>query len=510
MRLGVDPSFTPRSKRRALLPLRYASSALLAAALLLAISCFVILSKHRQYDRAQRQIESVYQAKLQAEFSAIESLNTEQRMLKDHLNEVTGLADSAKRATEECQRASTSISSSLAAKDEGARAAARRADAAEAARGRAEADAAASKAQLEAEVAELRSKVEAAEARAREAEGKLEAERKLREKLEADAAASGLLRHVPRAPGGGAAHAPHHGDMEPLLKQLARRGDVLLTVCDREMTHPDDYLTTWVRQAQHLGLSNALVMSSDSTVLGKVKALGMDALMVDPKSVPAAPPAARGAAVKWVAIGQLLELGYAVLYSDVDVALLRDPFPLLVRDSDLEAMSGAAGGAAAHGEDQPAPGEPAASPHRQLVLPGLSPGMLYLRPSPAASDLAAAMVAGLQAAGGEPEAALLDRLALAPAHGGDARGARVRVLEQGRFLTGAALFGGAGGAAAAPAALKAHGAAAVHVGRGGAERLRHVQAVVEFAKGRPAALEALAAAGGGGKGGGRALREQLH
>ncbi|KAI8467285.1 MAG: hypothetical protein J3K34DRAFT_460438 [Monoraphidium minutum] len=123
-RRRCDPSFTPRSKRRALLPLRYASSALLAAALL-ALSCFVILSKHRQYERAQRQIESVYQAKLQAEFSAIESLNTEQRMLKDHLNEVTGLADSAKRATEECQRASTSISSSLAAKDEGARAAAR-------------------------------------------------------------------------------------------------------------------------------------------------------------------------------------------------------------------------------------------------------------------------------------------------------------------------------------------------------------------------------------------------
>jgi hypothetical protein len=34
---------------------------------------------------------------------------------------------------------------------------------------------------------------------------------------------------------------------------------------------------------QHLGLSNALVLSSDSTVVGKVKALGMDALLINPK-----------------------------------------------------------------------------------------------------------------------------------------------------------------------------------------------------------------------------------
>jgi hypothetical protein len=34
----------------------------------------------------------------------------------------------------------------------------------------------------------------------------------------------------------------------PLRPQLARNGDVLVAVCDRDMTHPSDYLTTWVRQ----------------------------------------------------------------------------------------------------------------------------------------------------------------------------------------------------------------------------------------------------------------------
>ena len=56
---------TPRSKSRVaaklLLPQRYTSGALLAAAALLAFACFVILSKHRQYDRAQHQAEAVYQ-----------------------------------------------------------------------------------------------------------------------------------------------------------------------------------------------------------------------------------------------------------------------------------------------------------------------------------------------------------------------------------------------------------------------------------------------------------------
>ena len=34
---------------------------------------------------------------------------------------------------------------------------------------------------------------------------------------------------------------------------------------------------------QRLGIKNALVLSTDSTVLGKVKALGMDALLLNPK-----------------------------------------------------------------------------------------------------------------------------------------------------------------------------------------------------------------------------------
>ena len=35
-------------------------------------------------------------------------------------------------------------------------------------------------------------------------------------------------------------------------------------------------------------------------------------------------------------VGILLRLGYDVLFSDVDVAFIRDPFPFLIRDSHFE------------------------------------------------------------------------------------------------------------------------------------------------------------------------------
>lgn len=57
--------------------------------------------------------------------------------------------------------------------------------------------------------------------------------------------------------------------------------------------------------------------------------------------MPSAPASTRPAAIKWAAIRLVLQLGCSVLYSDLDVAFLRDPLPLLTKDVDLEAMSDA-------------------------------------------------------------------------------------------------------------------------------------------------------------------------
>lgn len=66
---SVSPSSeddTPRSKgggSKLLLPARYANGALLGAACLVALACFVLITKHSQYERAQRHLESIYQVR---------------------------------------------------------------------------------------------------------------------------------------------------------------------------------------------------------------------------------------------------------------------------------------------------------------------------------------------------------------------------------------------------------------------------------------------------------------
>lgn len=317
-------------------------------------------------------------------------------------------------------------------------------------------------------------------------------------------------------------------------------------------------------------------------------------------------------------------LGYPVLYLDVDVAMLRDPFPLLRRDADAEVMSGAPDAESAYGgrgtllrlglplcfhaahplnrgvwmleawvqglgfglrgalfgrgiAEGPLPitqegrrrrgherapdaesafggcapvydahnaaqmvvewarpaafrrlhklAPPPATSHpppgvsvptndgagRRLVVAGLSPGLLFLRPTPAAAALAARIVKGLSAAGGgegeASEGALLDHALLAPPRGdaggggpsgggGPPRGgapggaARLRVLQPEQFCPAAALLGGR-----RPAGLliDARGVAAVHAGhecKNG--RLAVMKAVLDYSRGSKAALEALA------------------
>jgi hypothetical protein len=147
------------------------------------------------------------------------------------------------------------------------------------------------------------------------------------------------------------------------------------------------------------------------------------------------------------------------------------------------------------GLDQPAPGEATALAPRRLVIAGLSPSLLYLRPTQAAADLAASMVRGLQA-GADPEGSLLDRATLAPAHGDYVRSVRLRVLPVERFMAAAALFGARQGPSEV---LGAGEAAVVHFGRGQGERLRGMRAVIDYAHGRTEGLEAMASPARGAK-----------
>ena len=56
-----------------------------------------------------------------------------------------------------------------------------------------------------------------------------------------------------------------------------------------------------------------------------------------------------GAAAKFQALSQILQLGYAVLLSDLDVVTIQSPFRHLHRDADLEAASDGFTNATAYG-----------------------------------------------------------------------------------------------------------------------------------------------------------------
>jgi hypothetical protein len=259
------------------------------------------------------------------------------------------------------------------------------------------------------------------------------------------------------------------------------------------------------------------------------------------------PPGARPAAAKWAAIAGVLRAGYAVLYAGPGVALLQDPFPLLAGDVDLEALpyedashtAAAAAGArlesgairacwaqllcAAACPEQdgflcpaaalpnpstavvrPAAPSPGAE-QRAFSQPGLCPGLLFLRPTPAALALATAMLEDLET--GAPEGPLLNAAALSASRGAPDRSASLRLLPRRHFLDASGLFPPAGGGAPLPGGALAPAAqllrqlgqgrgelAAVHVGGGGGGpggRAARLAAVAEAAGGSASALGAL-------------------
>ena len=53
--------------------------------------------------------------------------------------------------------------------------------------------------------------------------------------------------------------------------------------------------------------------------------------------------------LKFRVLRHFLQLGYSVFLSDVDIVTLQNPFPFLIRDSDVEGMSDGFDNATAYG-----------------------------------------------------------------------------------------------------------------------------------------------------------------
>ena len=72
--------------------------------------------------------------------------------------------------------------------------------------------------------------------------------------------------------------------------------------------------------------------------------------------------------LKFKILQRFLKLGYAVLLSDVDIIVLRDPFDHLFKDSDVESMSDGWNNQTAYG-DPFLPSPTPSNPHQHHRLP---------------------------------------------------------------------------------------------------------------------------------------------
>jgi hypothetical protein len=152
---------------------------------------------------------------------------------------------------------------------------------------------------------------------------------------------------------GAAAYAgPPRNDLEALLRRVAPSREVMIAVSDSNLLR-EGTLGEWLAAAARLLSANWLVVALDAELAATLAARGV-ANFHRPVEIPAT-QAGGGAnhaisAMKYEILSEFLDLGWSVLLVDVDVVMLRDPWPLLARDSDVECMSDGFDAATAYGE----------------------------------------------------------------------------------------------------------------------------------------------------------------
>eukprot|EP00873_Tetraselmis_striata_P001105 jgi/Tetstr1/421369/TSEL_012338.t1 len=99
-------------------------------------------------------------------------------------------------------------------------------------------------------------------------------------------------------------------------------------------------LKTWVDSVKKAGVTNYMVVCLDDEVMAAMKALKVPFWRKDPVKGADRQASNHGiSALKFQLLKEFLVLGYSVLLSDVDIVTLKDPFPHLHRDHDIEALS---------------------------------------------------------------------------------------------------------------------------------------------------------------------------
>jgi hypothetical protein len=174
-----------------------------------------------------------------------------------------------------------------------------------------------------------------------------------------------------------------HTTLCDILRKTAIDREVLAAVADSHA--PGIY--EFVDGIKRLGVENFMIIALDDALHARLTNQGVAAYRVNTD----AQGSHKISAQKFGIIKEFVERGCSVLLTDTDVAWMRDPFPFLYRDADVESMSDGWDNSSAHGfldtVDDPAMGPDGRRRARAFRVAALNSGMWYVSATEASRRL---------------------------------------------------------------------------------------------------------------------------
>jgi len=206
----------------------------------------------------------------------------------------------------------------------------------------------------------------------------------------AGGAGAGADRHTPWGPS--EERAKHHPELAKFLQRHARGGEIMAAVSNGNLAYPGGMLELWIEQVLRTGVENFMVIALDEKARAFAEERGAPAFLMSMEISEIQKDTGTNHAVsalKFSLLQDFLELGYAVLLSDVDIVCLSDPFAELERDSDVEGMTDGFDDLTAYGwddvfDDKKMGWSRYAHTMRIFVM---NSGLFYIRPTEASMDL---------------------------------------------------------------------------------------------------------------------------
>ena len=178
-----------------------------------------------------------------------------------------------------------------------------------------------------------------------------------------------------------------HETLCDVLSKTAIDREVLAAVADSHA--PGVY--EFVDGIKRLGVENFMIIALDDALHRRLTDTGVSSYRV----VNDARGSHKISAQKFRIIQEFVERGCSVLLTDTDVAWMRNPFPFLYRDADVESMSDGWDNSSAHGfldrVDDPSMGPDGRKRARAFRVAALNSGMWYVSATEASRRLMAIM-----------------------------------------------------------------------------------------------------------------------